>query len=232
MKNQYKLLLIVCFVYGFSIVTSCQNKAAMTDQNGGNSKTFSKPEDAATSALNVLSELASNANTKGAISLSAEEVKQLKVGTPIPLIEISYESLLKANADSMPAPITPTTSTQSRWLFPLEINGNAATTAVVYGAGNSWELHSTGDNRYVNNFLARKRESTADIIEVPGLGVDFLRYKENEVVLYISDKDIPEADITKDRPMPERQALQALVRYARIFESKYGPDIKNKKLTD
>lgn len=233
MKNYIRLILLIGIISGYATMTSCQdNKTASNNNGNGKEKVYTRPEDAAKSALAVLNELATNPKTKGATSLSADEVKKLQVGAPIALTQISYEALLRANADSMPSPVTAVMTEQSSWLFPLELNGVAATIATVRGSNNNWALSTAGDNKYVNGFLSNKTEGIIDIIEVPGLGINFLRYKTNEAVFYLADRDLAEAEIAKDRPMTERQALQSLVRYARIFESKYGKDLKNKKLVD
>jgi hypothetical protein len=70
------------------------------------------------------------------------------------------------------------------------------------------------------------------VIEVPGLGVSFLRYTVNGVVMYVPDRSVPDAKIIKGEPMPEQQALQSLAQYARVFDRLHGKDISNKKFTD
>ena len=194
-------------------------------------QTFTTPDDAAKSSLDVLQALASNSKLNSVLYLSSDEVKQLNVGRPIPLQELSYQILLKT--DSLQT-LPPPPSELSRFLYPLEINNVPRTTALVSGNNNSWKLSSAGDNGYVALLSSQKAEGASDIsvVEVPGLGVNFLRYVINGAVIYVPDRDVPDAKIVKGESMTEQQALQSLIQYAREFERLHGKEISNKKFTD
>lgn len=235
MKKHFDVIISAALIAGCITGSGCQNKPTMTTSNNNDStsmQTFSNPDDAAKSSLDVLQALASNTKLNGVLSLSADEVKQLTVGRSIPMQELSYQWLLKADSTNLTLP--PPSSEHSALLYPLEINNVPRTTAVVSGNKDGWKLSSAGDNNYLALLSSQKPESVSDmsVIEVPGLGVSFLRYTVNGVVLYTSDRDVPDAKIMKGEPMGEQQALQSLARYARVFESMHGKEINDKKFVD
>lgn len=234
MKRKYFLLLSVLAGSFYMTGSSCQNKNN-TDQKDDQVKhNFTNPDSAARLSLTVLQGIVSNEKLKGTIPLSPEEVRQLTLGQPIAVQELSYDELLKAPPDSVPPPPAPDPMQQTRWLYPLQIDSSVKTTAVVSKSDDYWKLSSTGDNSYVELLSAQKPEgaSVMSLIEVPGLSVRFLRYVVNGAVFYASDRDLPEAKIGKGRLMPEQQALQSLAAYAHVVDQKYGKDIRDKKAVD
>jgi len=233
MKKMYKVLLSILIIFLYIMNSSCQEKR----DNGGNGdqtkQTFASPDSAAQKGIEVLQALASNEKLKGATSLSPDEVKQLKVGRAIAVHEISYNDLLKANPDSVPPPVMDSAS-QGKWLYPLQINNTTRTTSVVTKTDGAWKLTSAGDNTHVEMLNAQRPQDAAitGVLEVPGLNVNFVRYQTSNGIFYSANRSIPEVKIEKGQLIPERQALQSLVSYARIIEEKYGKDIKNKKVVD
>ena len=233
MKNHFNVIMSAALIAGCITGSGCQNKQTTTTNNNDNHsvQTFTNPDDAAKSALDVLQALASNSKLNGVLALSAEEVKQLTVGRSIPLQEISYQQLLKG--DSMQT-LPPPSSERSRMLYPLEIGNVPRTTAIVSGSNNNWKLSSAGDNNYVALLSSQKAEGSSNmsLVEVPGLGISFLRYEINGGVIYVPDRNVPDAKIMKGESMTEQQALQSLVQYAHEFERLHGKEISNKKFTD
>lgn len=197
-------------------------------------QTFTSPDSAVDAAISLLQTLASNEKIKGTINLSPDESRQLKAGKAIPVQEISYNDLLKANPDSMSPPPPVNADQQNKWLYPLQINNVTKTTAVVTKSNDSWQITSAGDNSYVEMLSSQKLEGASQlgIIEVPGLTISFLRFVVNNNVVYIPNRNIPEAKMEKGQAMNERQVLQSLVLYARQVEAKYGKDIRDKKAVD
>jgi hypothetical protein len=125
-------------------------------------------------------------------------------------------------------------TSQRKWLYPLQINDTTRTTSIVTKNDGLWKLTSAGDNTHVDILNAQRPAdaAVADLIEVPGLNISFLRYQTNNGAFYSSNRSIPEVKIEKGQLIPEGQALRSLVSYARIIEEKYGKDIKNKKIVD
>jgi len=239
MKKHFKVIISAALIAGCITGSGCQNKQTTTTTTNNNNdnhsvQTFSTPDDAAKSSLDVLQAIASNTKLNGVLSLSSDEVKQLAVGKSIPLQELSYQWLLKANPDSIHTMPPANAGELSRLLYPLEITNVPRTTAVVSGNNDSWKLSSAGDNQYVALLSSQKPEgaSNMSVIEVPGLGVSFLSYTVNGAVLYVPDRNVPDAKIIKGEPMAEQQALQSLAQYAREFDRLHGKDISNKKFTD
>lgn len=236
MKNIFKAFISATFIFCCMFSSSCQNKQNENNNNNNGQQmpdTFSNPDSAAATSIHVLQTLASNEKLKGTINLSADEVKQLQVGKAIPLQEISYNELLKVNPDSITAPPVDM-SQKSQMLYPLQINGAIKTTALVYGDGSQWKLSSAGDNRHVELLSMQKPDSASNVslMDVPGLGISFLKYTINGQNFYVANRSIVSAKIEKGRAVPERQALQSLAVYAKQFDEKYGKDIKNKKIVD
>lgn len=236
MKNIFKAFISATFIFCCMFSSSCQNKQNENNNNNNDKQmpdTFSNPDSAAASSIHVLQTLASNEKLKGAVNLSADEVNQLQVGKAIPVQEISYNGLLKSNPDSIAAPPVDM-SQKSQMIYPLQINSAIKTTALVYGNGSEWKLSSAGDNKHVELLSMQRPDSAGNIslMDVPGLGISFLKYTINGQNFYVPNRSIPSVKIEKGRPIPERQALQSIAIYARQFDEKYGKDIKNKKLVD
>jgi len=234
MKKMHKVLLYILIIPLYIMNSSCQEKR----DNGGNGDqgqhTFTSPDSAAYKAIEVLQALASDEKLKGTTNLTPDEARQLKVGTAIAVQEMSYDELLKANPDSVPPPSSVDPASQRKWLYPLQINNTTRTTSVVTKNDGGWKLTSAGDNSHVEMLNAQRPEgaTVASLVEVPGLNINFLRYQTPNGVFYSANRNIPEVRIEKGQMIPERQALQALVSYARMIEEKYGKDIKNKKIVD
>lgn len=233
MKKMHKVLLSILIIPLYIMNSSCQEKRDNGGNGDQNKNSFTTPDSAAQKAIEVLQTLASDDKLKGATNLTPEEVRQLKVGKAIAVQELSYDELLKANPDSVPPPVMDSTS-QRKWLYPLQINNTTRTTSIVTKNDDLWKLTSAGDNAHVEILNAQRPAdaAVADLIEVPGLSISFLRYQTNNGVFYSSNRSIPEVKIEKGQLIPEGQALRSLVSYARIIEEKYGKDIKNKKIVD
>lgn len=234
MKKLYKFLLSVLTFFTFVMYSNCQNKKN-NDGNGDQAKQrFTTPDSAVQKAMEVLQALASDEKLKNTINLSAEEVKQLKVGQKIIVQEISYNDLLKANPDSVPPPPAADPASQDKWLFPLQIDNTTKTTSVVTKSNGSWKMTSAGDNSHVELLNTQKPQdaSNVSLVEVPGLNINFLRYHTSNGFFYSPDQSIPEVKIEKGQLIPERQALQSLALYARMIEEKYGKDIRDKKIVN
>lgn len=234
MKKIYKFLLFIAAISFCMVNSSCQDQKTGNNNGDQMKQTFTSPDSAAEAAISVLQTLASNEKLKGTINLSPDEARQLKAGKAIAVQEISYNDLLKANPDSVAPPPAVNPEQQPKWLYPLEINNTVKTTAVVTKTDGSWRIASAGDNTHVEMLSSQKPEgaSGVGIIEVPGLHVSFLRVATNDTIVYIANRNLPEAKIEKGQRMNERQALQLLAAYARLVESKYGKDIKDKKVVD
>jgi hypothetical protein len=233
MKKMHKVLLSILIIPLYIMNSSCQEKRDNGGNGDQNKNSFTTPDSAAQKAIEVLQTLASDEKLKGTTNLTPEEVRQLKVGKAIAVHELSYDELLKANPDSVPPPVMDSTS-QRKWLYPLQINNTTRTTSIVTKNDGLWKLTSAGDNAHVEILNAQRPAdaAVADLIEVPGLSISFLRYQTNNGVFYSSNRSIPEVKIEKGQLIPESQALRSLVSYARIIEEKYGKDIKNKKIVD
>lgn len=233
MKKMHKVLLSILIIPLYIMNSSCQEKRDNDGNGDQNKNSFTTPDSAAQKAIEVLQTLASDEKLKGTTNLTPEEVRQLKVGKAIAVHELFYDELLKANPDSVPPPVMDSTS-QRKWLYPLQINNTTRTTSIVTKNDGLWKLTSAGDNTHVGILNAQRPADAAiaDLIEVPGLSISFLRYQTNNGVFYSSNRSIPEVKIEKGQLIPEGQALRSLVSYARIIEEKYGKDIKNKKIVD
>lgn len=229
----HKVLLSILIIPLYIMNSSCQEKRDNDGNGDQNKNSFTTPDSAAQKAIEVLQTLASDEKLKGTTNLTPEEVRQLKVGKAIAVHELFYDELLKANPDSVPPPVMDSTS-QRKWLYPLQINNTTRTTSIVTKNDGLWKLTSAGDNTHVGILNAQRPADAAiaDLIEVPGLSISFLRYQTNNGVFYSSNRSIPEVKIEKGQLIPEGQALRSLVSYARIIEEKYGKDIKNKKIVD
>lgn len=234
MKKLYRLSLSVLFISFYLMSSNCQNKNQNSGDGDQQKNIFSSPDSAAQRGIEVLTTLASNEKLKGATSLSADQVKQLKVGKAIAIQEMSYNDLLKASLDSVPPPPAINVDAQSKWLYPLQLNDNTMTTTLVTKSNDGWKLTSAGDNTNVEliNAQKQKNDSIVSLLEVPGLKINFLRYRTSNGIFYSSNRSIPELKVEKGQLIPERQALNALASYARTIEEKYGKDIKNKKISD
>jgi hypothetical protein len=221
-------------IFGCILNFGCKNQQTTTAQNNNKQQTFDNADDAAKSALNVLQTLAADKNLSGAISLTADETKQLTVGKALNVQEVSYDKLLSVNPDSSFDVATIMQPGQQHLLYPLEINGSPKTTALVSMTDNRWKLSSAGDNSYMELLTSKQimQDSGVQIVDVPGMHIRFITYTENGRKFYISDSDVPESKIEKGQPMEEQQALHALASYAQIFNSKYGDQIKQKKVLD
>lgn len=233
MKKMHKVLLSILIIPLYIMNSSCQEKRDNDGNGDQNKNSFTTPDSAAQKAIEVLQTLASDEKLKGTTNLTPEEVRQLKVGKAIAVHELSYDELLKANPDSVPPPVMDSTS-QRKWLYPLQINNTTRTTSIVTKNDGLWKLTSAGDNTHVGILNAQRPAdaAVADLIEVPGLSISFLRYQTNNGIFYSSNRSIPEVKIEKGQLIPEGQALRSLVSYARIIDEKYGKDIKNKKIVD
>lgn len=233
MKKMHKVLLSILIIPLYIMNSSCQEKRDNDGNGDQNKNSFTTPDSAAQKAIEVLQTLASDEKLKGTTNLTPGEVRQLKVGKAIAVHELFYDELLKANPDSVPPPVMDSTS-QRKWLYPLQINNTTRTTSIVTKNDGLWKLTSAGDNTHVGILNAQRPADAAiaDLIEVPGLSISFLRYQTNNGVFYSSNRSIPEVKIEKGQLIPEGQALRSLVSYARIIEEKYGKDIKNKKIVD
>jgi len=233
MKKMYKVLLSILIIPLYIMNSSCQEKRDNGGNGDQNKNSFTSPDSAAQRAIEVLQALASDEKLKGATNLSPDEVRQLKVGKAIAVQELSYDELLKASPDSVAPPVIDSAS-QRKWLYPLQINNTTRTTSVVTKNDGAWKLTSAGDNTHVEILNAQKPQDAAitGLLEVPGLNVNFVRYQTSNGIFYSANRSIPEVRIEKGQLIPERQALQSLVAYARIIEEKYGKDIKNKKVVD
>lgn len=233
MKTHFKLLIAATFILSCFITSSCQNKQANNNNNGRQmGDKFSNPDSAAQASIHVIQSIASNEKLRGALNLTADEAKQLTAGTAVPLQEISYSDLLKANPDSVTLPSND--ATQNSLIYPLQINGTTKTTSVVAKTNDSWRVSRAGVNSYAEMLASQKPEGATNvsIVEVPGLSISFIKYSINDSTVYIASRTIPSVRIVKGEPMNERQTLQALALYAREIEKKYGKDISDKKVVD
>lgn len=235
MKNIFKMFVAATFIFCCIFNSSCQNKQNENNHNNGQQMPdiFASPDSAAATAIHVLQAITSNEKLKGAVNLTSDEVKQLRVGKAIPVQEISYDNLLNANPDSISTPPVEL-SQRSQMLYPLLINSAIKTTALVHGNGTEWTLSSAGDNRHVELLSMQKPENASDLrlMDVPGLGISFLSYTIDGQSFYMPNKSIPSANIEKGHAVPERQMLRSLAIYARQFNEKYGKDIKNHRFAD
>jgi len=234
MNSIYKPLLSVLIIFFYIQNSSCQNQKG-TGNNGDQVKnTFSNPDSAAATSLAVLQDLASNEKLKGTINLTPDEARQLVMGKAIPVQEIAYNDLLKAQPDSalLSPPADP--GVQKKWLYPLQINNATRTTAIVTKNDGSWRLTSAGNNSYVEVLSSQMPAGAAvvSMMEVPGLNILFLRYVTDGHFFYIANRNVPEVKIEKGQLIPERVLLQSLMTYARQVEEKNGKDIRNKKIVD
>lgn len=221
-------VLVFCFITG-----NGQNRPPGNDKEQRKRDIFTDPESAAAKAIYVLKALVANEKLKGMVNLSPAEVNQLQVGRAIPVLELSYNGIIKAGLDSILTALLDQ-SQKTKLLYPLQVNGITKTTALVYGENGKWKLSTAGDNRYVDLIGIKVPENADNIelIEIPGLGISMLGYSIGQQVFYIADRNIDSIKMEKGRPMPEKQALRAITIYARQFDEKYGREIRNRKLID
>ena len=218
----------------YMLDSSCQNRKDPGNNGDQMKNTFANPDSAAATSIVVLQALASDEKLKGTTNLTPDEAKQLVVGKPIPVHEVGYNDLLKAQPDSSLLSPSFDSGQQKKWLYPLQLQQATKTTAIVTKSESAWKLTSAGNNGYVDllSTPTPAGASAISVIEVPGLNVNFWHYVADGRSIYISNRNIPEVKIEKGQLIPERELLPALVAYARIVEEKNGKDIRNKKIVD
>lgn len=192
--------------------------------------TMKSANEAAQKVLASLPELINETNYRGMGFASLDEVKSARLGTGVPRRQIAYQTMVGykegTSLDQLFSSDTPAST-----VFPIEVGNSVRAAATVTRQGDSWRIGTIGDTPLAELFNAAGTDrSSLEFVSIPGLNLEFGSIRRDGQTLLIPAQDVPETKMAKGQAIAAATAIPQIAAYARDFDSKYGEQIRNRKL--
>lgn len=172
--------------------------------------------------------------------MSAEESKEAVLGTPLPIREIGYNSLLKYKEGSDPKSVF--VAGPEQMLYPVLVKDEVRSSLTLVKKEQTWQMTSYGDaDRTTEIEKARMilREETGgrdinevsySLVTVPAFGLYFVAQTQGDRTLLKPVNPMVAADLGLEGLIEEKALISRLSAYTKEFEEKYGEAIRQRRL--